>query len=272
MALTGAVWLKTNLRLGDFMLKQAYYILNELGFNPLKLKNLKYIPRLVKEWKQYNRENKREAFKATFKGSMPLIADYAENAGSIRTHYFHQDLWAARKLYKLKPQKHIDIGSRVDGFISHVLTFMDVTVVDVRPLDDSEVSGLTFICDDATTLKTFEDESTLSISTLHAAEHFGLGRYGDPVDPEATFKFMASLNRVLAKGGTLLFSVPIGVERVEFNAHRVFAIETILENFKNLSLESFSYVDDQCIFHENVDVKSAPLLNFGCGLFEFKKK
>ncbi len=253
------------------MLKQVYYMLNELGFNPLKLKNLKYLPRLFKEWKKYNSENRRPAFQATFKGSMPLIADYAESAGSIRTHYFHQDLWAARKLYNAKPQKHIDIGSRIDGFISNVLTFMDVTVVDVRPLDSNEVQGLSFICDDATNLKTFKDESIHSISTLHAAEHFGLGRYGDPVDPEATFKFMESLSRVLAKGETLLFSVPIGRERVEFNAHRVFSINTILENFKELKLESFSYVDDKCIFHENVNVETVPDLNFGCGLFEFKK-
>lgn len=253
------------------MLKQAYYFLNELGFNPLKIKNIAYLPRLIREWKQYNQENMRPQFRANFKGSMPLLADYNDQAGSIRTHYFHQDLWAARKLYNAKPKKHIDIGSRVDGFVSSALTFMDITVVDVRPLDDSGVKGLSFICDDATSLSSFKDGSVKSISTLHAAEHFGLGRYGDPVDPEATFKFMASLNRVLAKGGTLYFSVPIGRERVEFNAHRVFAVETILDSFKNLELHSFSYVDDTGHFHEDVDAKKVTELNFGCGLFEFKR-
>ena len=53
------------------------------------------------------------------------------------------------------------------------------------------------------------------------AEHIGLGRYGDPLDPLGTRKAAAELQRVLAPGGQLLFSLPVGRPRVEFNAHRV---------------------------------------------------
>ena len=48
--------------------------------------------------------------------------------------YFIQDIWAAQRIYKKKPNEHIDIGSRVDGFVSHLMVFMKVKVIDIRPL------------------------------------------------------------------------------------------------------------------------------------------
>ncbi len=55
-------------------------------------------------------------------------------------HYFHQDLWAAKKIFKRRPMTHVDIGSRVDGFVAHLLVFMPVTAVDIRYLD-SNIEG-----------------------------------------------------------------------------------------------------------------------------------
>ena len=143
-------------------------------------------------------------------------------------------------------------------------------VVDIRPLK-SRVKGLTFLRDDATELSQFPTGSVNSISSLHTAEHFGLGRYSDPIDPAACFKFMAALKRVLAPGGRLYFSVPIGRERVEFNAHRVFAPQTILESFPGLQLLSFSFVGDDGDLYEDVDPLTVPKSELACGLFEFTK-
>ena len=41
------------------------------------------------------------------------------------------------------------------------------------------------------------------MSALCSLEHFGLGRYGDPVDPEACFKCFENIQRKLKKGGRL---------------------------------------------------------------------
>jgi hypothetical protein len=184
--------------------------------------------------------------------------------------YFHQDLWAARKIFQRNPEEHFDIGSRFDGFIAHLLTFRPVTVIDIRPAL-SNLDGLTFIQDDATELSNFADDSVESMSSLHAGEHFGLGRYSDTVDPAATFKFMHHIQRVLQPGGRLYFSVPVGRERVAFNAHRVFAASTIMEEFGSLSLVSFSLVDDAGRLHEDVKPSMAEASEYGCGLFEFTK-
>ena len=196
--------------------------------------------------------------------------DFNQEAGSARGHYFFQDLWAARKIYSQRPQKHVDIGSRIDGFVAHLLVFMPVDVVDIRELH-SDVEGMSFCRADATDLSGFEDNAVVSLSSLHAVEHFGLGRYGDRVDPEACFKAMRGLARVLKPGGRLYFSVPIGKERVQFNAHRIFSPFTILDNFGNLKLISFSAVDDTGKFDPQATVNKYIDAEYSCGLFEFTK-
>ena len=200
----------------------------------------------------------------------PILHDRYGQSGEASGHYFHQDLWAARKVYQFKPQRHVDIGSSVSGFVSHLLVFREVEVIDVRPLK-SDVPGLRFVQSDATQLSEFENDELESISTLHAGEHFGLGRYGDPVDPTAHLKFMAALTRVLKPGGRLYFAVPSGVEKLYFNAHRVLSPETVLAGFKGLRLVSFSWVNDDGVLNENADPQDVRGENYGCGLFEFTK-
>jgi hypothetical protein len=65
----------------------------------------------------------------------PCLHDRAEAAGCASGHYFHQDLYVARQIFARRPARHVDVGSRIDGFVAHLLIFMPVEVVDVRPLD-----------------------------------------------------------------------------------------------------------------------------------------
>jgi hypothetical protein len=63
---------------------------------------------------------------------------------------------------------------------------------------------------------------------LHAIEHFGLGRYGDPVNPQGYQRGIANMAQLLQPGGTFYLSTPIGQERVEFNANWVFDPRSIV--------------------------------------------
>jgi hypothetical protein len=228
------------------------------------------LPYYVKTIMQYARLNKGDRFPLKIKNFRPILTDRGDKAGIAEGHYFHQDIWAAKKIFQKNPNKHIDIGSRIDGFISHLLSFRTVEVVDIRPIT-SDVEGLGFIQADATAMSGFDDDSIVSISSLHAVEHFGLGRYGDDVNPEACFLAMKSLQRVLAHGGVLYFSLPIGIERVEFNSQRVFNPLTILEAFNELKLLSFSAVNDEGEFIRNANVEDYINSDKACGLFEFTK-
>jgi hypothetical protein len=241
------------------------------GFDPRRfLKNVIGLPGFIRDSFSYTEQSPPPTFRIHFADLFPVLDQRSQAAGVLGGHYFHQDLWAARKICLRRPAKHIDIGSRIDGFVAHLLSFMPVTVIDIREIE-STVSGLDFIRDDATLLRNFPDSSIPSVSSLHAAEHFGLGRYSDSIDPYACFRFMASLQRVLCAEGTLYFSVPIGRERVDFNAHRVFQPKTVLSAFSDLLLVSFSYVDDAGHLHENQDPTTIPEIEYGCGLFEFTK-
>jgi hypothetical protein len=231
---------------------------------------VKEIPYFLGTMREYQNLTHDESFRLSLRELWPILSDRRDMAGLIGGDYFHQDLWAARKIFERMPRRHVDIGSRIDGFVAHLLVFMPVTVIDIRSLG-GEVAGLSFICDDATQLSKVETNSIESLSSLHAAEHFGLGRYSDPVDPTACFKFMAALQRVLVPGGILYFSVPVGRERVNFNAQRVFAPQTIMRSFSALRLASFSYVGDDGRLREGVEPDAAEQCECGCGLFEFTK-
>jgi len=204
--------------------------------------------------------------------SCPILSDAASSSGVAKGHYFHQDLWAARRIHSLKPEQHIDVGSRVDGFVAHLLTFMNVTVIDVRPLV-SKVPGLAFTQKDMMAENGAEGLSSESVSCLHALEHFGLGRYGDPFDWYGWRKGLVNLASIVKEGGRLYLSVPIGPQIVEFNAHRIFAPQTIINEAEKLglSLQEFSFIDDDGDFHPAVKVDEAVACRFGCGCFEFIK-
>ena len=230
--------------------------------------------------KDYNSRNTRPEFHASMKELYPFLHDWDDNAGS-QSYYFWQDLWAARKIYALRPSEHYDIGSRLDGFIAHVLPFMPVTMIDIRPLPE-KVEGLNFIQADATNLAGIADNSIISLSSLCAPEHFGLGRYGDPVDPEACFAGMRSMQRVLAHGGHLYIAVPVGDRSgVAFNAHRIFTPELVAETLSGLRLVDFSIASSaraKAGYFEHIDFKTFHEFNFGIdygasvdGLFEFVK-
>lgn len=255
-----------------YFFKTIYHVISELGFNPLNtIAFIRSIPVYAYQFTNFWIKTKKIKQVPPIGTPFPCMLDRYDSAGSLPKHYFHQDLWAARKVYQNNPEHHIDVGSRIDGFVAHVLTFRDIEILDVRPMT-SNILGMTFRQADLIQSEDLPASICDSLSCLHALEHFGLGRYGDPIDPEGYIKGLRSLTKLLNPNGTLLLSVPIGIERVEFNAHRIFSIETILSlTESDYELISFSYIDDNDDFHNNTKTVEVPNMTYGCGLFEFKK-
>jgi len=259
-------------------LQNIYRLITALGFNPKKTyystKGIFYILRDYRALK-----TALDNTDTGFSMSRPYLclADRFEDSGAASGHYFHQDLLIARRIHAAQPQKHVDVGSRVDGFVAHVASFRSIEVLDIRPLD-STIPNVVFT--QADMMNPVPENLTNycdSLSCLHTIEHFGLGRYGDPINAEGHLRGLENLHKILKPGGKLYFSTPVGPQRIEFNAHRVFSLDYLYSYLsENYKIDQFSYVDDAGALHEDMKPSSEEKKNsygcqYGCGIFELTK-
>lgn len=231
----------------------------------------------IHDWKELKRQKGSDT---TFEWGrvFPVLGDRYDEGGTMKGHYFHQDLYVARKIFEENPRNHLDIGSRVDGFVAHVASFRVIELMDIRPIQ-SKVRNIVFRqADLMAELQPGLIGSFESVSSLHVAEHLGLGRYGDPIDYFGYLKALDNIEKILVRGGTFYFSVPIGAQRIEFNAHRVFSVNYLLSILTpKFHINHFSFVDGAGDFHEEVEltdesIKSNFNCQYGCGIFVLTKK
>jgi SAM-dependent methyltransferase len=199
----------------------------------------------------------------------PQLLDRA-NFTPFDRHYTYHPAWAARVLAKTRPNRHVDISSIVN-FCAVVSAFIPVEFYDFRPAPIT-LDGLYTGAADLTKLH-FPSDSVASLSCMHVIEHIGLGRYGDPLDPDGDLKAIGELVRVLTPGGDLLVATPVGRPRVAFNAHRVYDHEVFARYFAPLELVEFALVEE----HGEGGLIVAPppervqAESYGCGCFWFRK-
>jgi hypothetical protein len=249
-------------------LTATYRFMRELGLDPRRLRLLTELPRYLYDLRAWRRAG------GQITSIYPVLGDRADQAGSAMNAYFHQDLLVARRIYEAQPRRHIDVGSRIDGFVAHVAVFRAIEVLDVRPLT-SVISNVTFTQADLMADSAALAGITDSLSCLHALEHFGLGRYGDTVDPQGHLHGFQALINMLTPDGVLYLSFPIGRPVVEFNAHRVFHPTEVLSwpGSGRLHLQRFDYIDDAGTLHVDLPIADIAIqceaLVSGCGIYTF---
>lgn len=238
---------------------------------------LRGMPSFLREYSALRRQ-----FEKSGKGDFPFgklypcLSDRYAESGSISVHYFYQDILVASRIFRNQPLRHVDIGSRIDGFVAHVASFREIEVVDIRGSHLS-IPNIRFTQADFASRDFPLIDYCDSASCLHALEHFGLGRYGDALDYDGHLVGWENLRRMLQKGGKLYFSVPIGEQRIEFNAHRVFSVAYLLKMINgHYRVDNFSYIDDAG--HLTLDpilteeaVRTSFACHYGCGIFELTK-
>lgn len=257
------------------LLRKPYLLFAQTLFEPIAfgrsiVDRLRGLPFFLAHLRRYSRQNRHSSLRFQAGEMWYRSYDRWMPAGLINKHYFLQDLWAATLLHEAGVTAHVDVGSRLDGFIAHLLPFCEVTYVDIRPLE-FEHPKFHFRQGSITQLP-MEDGSVPSLSSLHVIEHIGLGRYGDPVDADGHLRGARELARVLAPGGRLLIGTPTGQERLVFDAHRIFDPQTVVSMFDGLRLKRFDFIDDaDGRVIENASFDLARGAFYGCGLYEFTK-
>jgi SAM-dependent methyltransferase len=232
----------------------------QLGFNPrILLRSLRGLPRYLADLTHFRR---------VYRGKLtllPCLYDWYEEGGASNNEYFWQDLYVAREINLRKPQRHVDVGSRLDGFVAHVASFRNIEVFDIRPVTPL-IPGVIFKQMDLMNPKSLPESYCDSISSLHALEHFGLGRYGDPIDVNGYRSGLSNMVKILKPGGIFYLSVPIGEECVEFNAHRIFdpCALRVLASRNRLELSKFSWIETG----KGISISD----NFDLDLLELSKK
>lgn len=238
---------------------------------------LKGMPSFLKEYAAFRRQAGNLKPDFPFGKLYPCLNDRYKEIDTMSEHYFYQDILVAAKIFQNNPVRHVDIGSRIDGFVAHVASFREIEVLDIRELNLS-IPNIRFTQADVAKRNFSLVGYCDSVSCLHALEHFGLGRYGDPLDCEGHLVGWENMQRMLQTGGKLYFSVPIGEQRIEFNAHRVFSMAYLLEMIKtHYRVDTFDYIDDMGHLIRDAAMMEEAIRNnfschYGCGIFELTKR
>jgi hypothetical protein len=255
--------------------KRARAILNifrQFGLDPiLTIRGIRSTTRYIRDLRRFKSSaSKRNDAKYPISIS-PALMDFTETAGSADGHYFWQDLYCAQWINARNPDQHLDIGSRIDGFVAHLLSSREVTVIDIRGIEN-EIPNLNFIQADLQAMPSQSFASVDSVSSLHSIEHFGLGRYGDPLDFEGHTKGLINISKLVKPSGYLYISFPIGEPMIQFNQQRILHPNWPIEVLTEFQLERFILIP----------WKGSPILNSlpdevdrdtqgQAGLYEFRR-
>lgn len=249
-------------------LRKVLYFLRQIGLDPVRtLSAFRGTHRFVIDLYKFFRlsPNKKELKLS------PVLLDFKANAGSSDGHYFWQDLITAQWIYSMKSDSHLDVGSRIDGFIAHLLTFRAVTLLDIRPASIN-IPNLSIVIGDAQQNLKQKIGMFNSVSSLHSLEHFGLGRYGDPIDPSGHQKGLRSIAECVEEGGSLFVSFPIGIPQTQFNEQRILDPLWPLKELPEFRLYKFVLIPWKGAPRENLLPSDVDISIVGqAGLYWFKK-
>jgi hypothetical protein len=218
-----------------FLDKINWFLVTIIGWNWRVLaKTIRGFPKFIHDYLIFRGINQPHVLR-------PCIGDHLSLAGNITDEYFWQDLLVARRVFQMNPNCHLDIGSRLDGFIAHLASFRLVNVIDIRPLSLT-IPNIRFFQIDILNSNDIEayvkhHGQSDSISCLHVLEHVGLGRYGDPLMIEDGSRIaLSNISKLIKKGGVMYLSCPVGPSLIEFNANKIFSFLYLWKLFTENSL------------------------------------
>lgn len=134
------------------------------------------------------------------------------------------------------------IGSFLPWYESIILSYGAIPVViEYNPVT-TNFPGITYLTPAQYQANPRKFDLILSISST---EHDGLGRYGDPLDPNGDLKSMDTFKQMLNPGGKLILAVPIGQDAIIWNAHRKYGpirLKMLLQGWKPVKYYGYNHL------------------------------
>jgi hypothetical protein len=142
-----------------------------------------------------------------------------ENARLKQCSYYGEtDVWVHKAMEKYIAGKQvIIIGSTIPWYESMALFYKcqtPCTIVEYSPRNCNR--------DDLNYILVGEEKKYDVVISISSTEHDGLGRYGDPINPNADLESMDRFSKMLNPGGILLLAVPVGEDKLVWNVHRIY--------------------------------------------------
>lgn len=195
-------------------------------------------------------------------------------------HYPETDAWLYEALekYSIKDHKVLIIGSEEPCYEATAIHYGAdcVMMVEYQKVTSEHPKIKTL------TVQEFSQDENLydSTITISSVEHSGLGRYGDDLNPNGDIEAMKVLLDKTKVGGLCFLAVPMGVDQILWNAHRVYGrlrFPMLIEGWE--VLESFGFIDsdfelDEAIRRSNGKIPNRPGISGGAHqpVFVLKKK
>jgi hypothetical protein len=135
-------------------------------------------------------------------------------------YYVETDIWLRQAFqdYPLKDKNVLIVGSTCPWYEAMALEAgcKTVTVVEYRP-QIASFENVLYVTPD-----NLSDQQFDIILSISSYEHDGLGRYGDPINPDGDLIAMYNIRKYLVEDGLLFLVVPVGLDTLVWNAHRVY--------------------------------------------------
>jgi len=91
--------------------------------------------------------------------------------------------------------------------------------------------------------------------TFSSVEHSGLGRYGDPLNPEGDLETMRCIKNSLKKDGLLFWGAPVGRDLLCWNTHRIYGKIRLPMIFKGFNIKEWFGGTQKELFHKKNRLK-----------------
>lgn len=128
-------------------------------------------------------------------------------------------LFEALEKYPIRAKSVAIMGSNKPWYESVCLHYGgDCTTIEYNRIL-TDYPGLKIITPEEYDKHPVKFDAALSISSF---EHDGLGRFGDPLNPEGDLEAMKKMKTMLKPGGLLYLAIPIGTDALLWNANRVY--------------------------------------------------